>query len=146
MKLKPTISQIASILGSKMDTTIVIIKPRAAAYQVPEEVLAFLQAKNLNIQERKQVVFNDERMRQFAPHVQEAHLPILLAYLNEDVNDALLVTGPNALALCLQLRDEIRKKHQTIQPYTLIHVSDSAEAVQREVQVLFENCAINNSV
>lgn len=120
-----------------MHTTVILLKPRSRELGLHERIRKHLVQNELEIVGEAPIVFDETSIRLFAPHVKDEHVTPLLAYLNEDTTTALLVTGPNALAIGLALRQTIRDEHQTVQPFTLIHASDSTEAAERERCVLF---------
>ncbi len=121
-----------------MDYSVILIKPRAKELGIDKEVQEFLDQHSLRATNRKPVRFTQELMIAFAPHVKPEHLPSLLDYLNEDETTACLVEGKGALNKCLEIRSKIRSEYKTVQPYTYIHASDSAQAAEREKSVIFE--------
>lgn len=111
------------------EEVVLLLKPGAVAEE--ERLRAFFEEHAIAIEDRQERVFDRATIQSFYPH-REAYVDQMDEHFSTGPTVALLVKGPNALALCLRMKHHVRGLLHLKPPADGLHSSDSPEEAQRE--------------
>lgn len=130
------------------ETTVVLVKPDGVQKKVIGKIITMLEDAGLTIDELGMVQLDEEILRTwYAHHADKPFFPDLLSYMQETPVAAIIVSGEGAVQKVFDIcgptdpaeapDGTIRKLFGESKSRNVVHRSDSVEAAEREIELLF---------
>ncbi len=131
-----------------MERTLILIKPDAMQRGLAGEILTRFERRGLRIVAMKLMQVTEDLARQhYAEHEGKSFFPGLVSFITSKPLIAMVLEGPNAIALCRQTigktnpldaeTGSIRGDLAVDKGRNLVHGSDKAESATREIALWF---------
>ncbi|MDR1960216.1 MAG: nucleoside-diphosphate kinase [Planctomycetaceae bacterium] len=131
-----------------MQKTLILLKPDTVRRRYAGEMISRLEKKGLNIMAMKMLrVTKELAAKHYAEHTGKAFYPDLEEYITSGPVIAMVVSGPEAVAVVRLLTGPtngiiappgtIRGDFSLSNSYNLIHASDSETSAAREMAIFF---------
>jgi len=134
----------------QIEEVVLLLKPGASQYE--KRLCAFLTRKNLNMLNRREIVFNKQTLLDFYPGAEEKItkrnpdsdinqiVDEWANYFSEEPVIALLIQGKNAFEITSRLKKRVRGILKLNRPRDGLHSSENAPEAEHEKRVVgFEN-------
>lgn len=119
--------------------SLIMVKPDAIQRKLVEEIRTRLNDYGLQIIKKKEVVIDKKIILRLWPRIfRQTTLERSFNYLGSVPLPIWLIAGPNAIAVALQVKAEMRELYCTDKLYTLFHCPDTEEDFVREYEIFFE--------
>jgi len=132
------------------EQTLVLIKPDGVRRRLVGEIIRRFEAKGLDLVAMKMLRFDGELTRRhYGQYAQQAFYPALSRFIQSGPCVAMVIEGPNAIALVRKMMGGLRPSetepgtirgdfaHDTTE--NVIHGSDSPETAAREIAIFFSD-------
>ncbi len=141
-------------MGNMMERTVVLVKPDGLQRGLVGEIMSRFERKGLKLIGLKMVALSDETLDQwYVEHKDKSFFPNLKAYIGWTPVVAMVWEGLEAVAAVRKIvgitkareaeAGSIRGDFGMSQVYNLIHASDSLEAAERELALVFSSKEIH---
>ena len=131
-----------------MERTLVLIKPDGVKRELIGKIINQYEEKSLEIVELKMIIASvDDAKKHYSEHSGKDFFDKLINYITDGKICAMILVGHNAVEVVRKINGDknpikadlgsIRGKFAKDETQNLVHASDSAESVEREISIWF---------